>query len=110
MVITATQTAADKFREIISQEKRDGFNIRLGVAGAGCSGFQYFLGLDDRSHDGDKSIEFDGFKILIDERSAPLMEGSTLDFQEDPTNPGFVFDNPNAPKPPPGCGGGTCSC
>ena len=47
MSITLTEKAASEVKKIITDQKlEDGTVLRVGVAGGGCSGFQYSLGFD----------------------------------------------------------------
>lgn len=76
--------------------------LRVGVAGGGCSGFQYSLNFDNQRKDGDTVIELDGVKVFIDEGSLPYIAGTTLDYVEGLHGGGFKFDNPRATR--------TCGC
>lgn len=109
-MVTVTEIALEKVRAILADDDKQGHHLRLGIAGGGCSGFQYYLGLDTEIRDSDEKVEFEDFKLLIDHNSAPYMNGATLDYSTDPENEGFVFNNPNAPAKPAGCGGGDCCC
>jgi len=107
-VITITESAVKEIRSIILQEDKNDHNLRIGVSGVGCAGLQYFMGLDKDIRETDETTEFEGFKLLIDNQSLPFLKGATLDFLTDPKNSGFVFDNPNMPRPPE-CGGECCA-
>ena len=73
--------------------------------GGGCSGFQYQLALDEESRDGDRIIEQNGVRMLVDERRPPLPSTATqIDYVEDLMGAGFRFNNPNAVSSC-GCGG-----
>lgn len=79
--------------------------VRTGVSGGGCSGFMYNLQFDDVSkinENEDKVIEQDGIKLVVDKKSLLYMDDTTINFVEDLSKRGFVFDNPNATK--------TCGC
>ena len=66
------------------------------IAG-GCSGFSYELGFDDAPAEGDHVIEADdGVRVLVDPRSAPIVEGSTLEFVDAMLGGGLKMVNPNA--------------
>jgi len=107
-MISVTEKAVVQVKSIIDQEEKGGFHLRLGINGASCSGFQYFLGLDTEVRETDITVEFAGFKLLIDQNSAQYMRGSTLDYSDEPNNVGFVFNNPNAPQKPSECGSSCC--
>ena len=71
--------------------------LRVGVAGGGCSGFQYALGFDDK-FDAKEDAKKDcfGVTIVVDKKSDLYLDGTTIDFFEDISRRGFTFDNPNA--------------
>ncbi len=71
--------------------------LRVAVVGGGCSGFQYSLNFDGLK-DGDTVVEFDGFRVYVDENSLPYIAGTTLDFVEGLHGAGFKFDNPRASR------------
>jgi len=75
--------------------------LRIGVVGGGCSGFQYQLNFD-AIKEGDRIVDIEGVKILVDEISLPYIAGTTLDFVEGLHGAGFRFDNPRASR--------TCGC
>jgi hypothetical protein len=49
-VINLTEIAADKVRQLVERDGRDGYALRLKVVGGGCSGLQYQLMFDDQGH------------------------------------------------------------
>jgi iron-sulfur cluster assembly accessory protein len=66
------------------------------VVAGGCSGFSYELGFDDAPADDDNVIEVDGFRVLVDPRSAPIVQGSTLEFHDALLGGGLKMINPQA--------------
>lgn len=95
-VITVTETAARKARALAEREGRPGACLRVRVVAGGCSGFSYELGFEDAAAADDHVIEVDGFRVLVDPRSAPIVEGSTLDFNEALLGGGLKMYNPRA--------------
>ena len=80
--------------------EKDG--LRVAITGGGCSGLQYKLGWDDIK-DTDVIQDYEGgFRVLIDQKSAFYLEGSTLEFHDDLNRSGFEVVNPNASS--------TCGC
>jgi len=102
-MITLTDKAADKVKEIIKSDGRANSALRVGVKGGGCSGFSYVLDIDDRNSDTDQIFEDKGVKILIDAKSFVYLSGTELDYKESLTGSGFTFTNPNAVRSC-GCG------
>jgi iron-sulfur cluster assembly accessory protein len=93
--VTMTASAADKVRELLSQENDPGLGLRVFVAGGGCSGLQYGMTLDEEQ-EGDTSIQMDGFKVLVDEMSFGYIVGSEVDYVDSLMGAGFTVNNPNA--------------
>ena len=80
-MVTLTESAASKIKELVAQEPEGEANIfRIAVTGGGCSGFQYELGFDRGPQDGDNEIEMHGVRVAIDPFSAPYLVGSQVDF------------------------------
>lgn len=105
MALTITETAAKEIKRVIEEQKMPEETVlRVGVAGGGCSGFQYSLGFDNQV-DGTKDhvSEQHGLRVAVDKKSELFLDGTTVDFYEGLEKRGFTFDNPNAVKSC-GCG------
>ena len=105
MAVTITEKAAGEIKRVITEQKMPAETVlRIGVAGGGCSGFQYSLGFDDKS---DKAADHvssqHGIQVAVDKKSYIYLDGTTVDFYEGLERRGFTFDNPNAVKSC-GCG------
>ena len=95
-VIGVTDGAARKIRQLAEREGASPI-LRVRVIAGGCSGFSYELGFDDAPAEGDHVIEAaDGVRVLVDPRSAPIVEGSTLEFVDALLGGGLKMVNPNA--------------
>lgn len=95
-LITLSEPAANKLKELILKHgtMEDSF-LRVYVAGGGCSGFSYGLALDNKVQDGDKVIHENGVKVVIDDKSAEYLDGSSVDYVESIAGSGFMISNPN---------------
>ncbi len=110
MPISVTDKAAREFTALLSKEGKPGMAIRVWVAGLGCHGFRYGMGLDDKEPEkGDALFESNGVRVVVDSESLKYLEGSRIDFFEDPYEGGFHIDNPN-PAPEPDCDCGSEGC
>jgi iron-sulfur cluster assembly accessory protein len=104
MPITMTERAAREATAILAAEGKAGALLRVWVAGAGCSGLRYGLGIDEKEPEkDDTTFESQGVRLVIDPQSLSLMDGSTVSWVDDPENGGFSIENPN-PPPSAGCG------
>jgi len=94
-VIAVTETAARKARGLAEREGRTDVLLRVRVTAGGCSGFSYRLSFEDAPEPDDHVIQgADGVRVLIDPRSAPIVEGSTLDFDTALIGGGLKMKNP----------------
>jgi iron-sulfur cluster assembly accessory protein len=102
-MITVTDAAIRRVRTLVGQnpEYRDK-GLRVFVETGGCAGMQYGIQFDE-AKDGDQRVKEDGVEVLIDAQSAPILDGSTIDFVDGLTDAGFKITNPNARRSC-GCG------
>jgi iron-sulfur cluster assembly accessory protein len=105
MAINVTPEAAEQLKRAHSEAQfGDETFVRVGVVAGGCSGFEYSLNFDDKFDDAkDTRVEQDGLAVVIDRKSALLLEGTTLGWFTSLERQGFTFENPNAVKSC-GCG------
>jgi iron-sulfur cluster assembly protein len=105
MAVALTERAAKEVKKILEDQKMDATTLlRVGVAGGGCSGFQYSLGFDQKFDEKvDSKYDCHGVSLVVDKKSALYLDGTTVDFYEGLEKRGFTFDNPNATKSC-GCG------
>lgn len=89
-----------KLRE---QEDNPDLMLRVAVNGGGCQGFEYEFGFETTVGEDDCIFEKDGVKVVIDEMSLELLDGSEIDFAEEMIGSSFQINNPNA-KSSCGCG------
>ena len=96
-LITVTEPAAAKARALAERDGRPDAALRVRVTAGGCSGFSYELSLEDAPAEGDHVIEGpDGFRVLVDPASAPIVAGSTLEFHDAMVGGGLKMVNPQA--------------
>jgi iron-sulfur cluster assembly protein len=102
-LIEVTEAAANQIRHLLEQEgKAETHALRMKVVGGGCSGLQYQLAFDDQQRETDTSIEAKGVRVVVDEKSALYLVGTSLDFVDTLMESGFKIQNPNAKN--------TCGC
>jgi iron-sulfur cluster assembly protein len=105
MISTA---AAGQLNGLISEQGKSGATLRVWVAGLGCSGYRYGMGIEEKEpEEGDQIFESNGIRVIVDPQSLSYMDGSTVNWVDEPDNSGFAIDNPNpAPEKECNCGGG----
>lgn len=101
-MITMTDSAKAAVSRFMSSLNKPVAGLRIRVEGGGCSGMKYSLKLEETSEATDQLVDLDGITLLVDEVSAPLLSGVTMDFVESMEGSGFTFVNPNASA--------SCSC
>jgi iron-sulfur cluster assembly protein len=101
-MITVTDSAKKQAMRLMEDEGKDGYFIRVGVEGGGCSGLMYQLTFDNQEKEDDKTFENNGVRVVVDRKSYLYLVGTILDFSGGLNGKGFVFQNPNA--------GRTCGC
>jgi iron-sulfur cluster assembly protein len=94
-VMTLTDTAAARVREIIDASDKPIAGLRVGVKNGGCAGMSYTMEFADAVAPNDEVIEDKGVRVLIDPKAVLFLLGSSMDFQIDRLSSGFVFKNPN---------------
>jgi iron-sulfur cluster assembly accessory protein len=94
--IVVTEQAAARIRTLSEREGHPDPVLRLRVVAGGCSGFSYRLSLEDGPENEDHVIEAYGVRVLLDPRSVPIVEGSTLDFSDALLGGGLKVRNPQA--------------
>jgi len=102
-MLSLTQKAAEKVREIRDSEGLGDQGLRVRVIGGGCSGFTYDLFFEDETTDLDQTFESHGISLYVDMMSAQYLEGTEIDYVEGLHGAGFKFLNPQA-KATCGCG------
>jgi iron-sulfur cluster assembly protein/iron-sulfur cluster insertion protein len=102
-VITLTDTAASKVKELIDAEGEPGLALRVAVRPGGCSGFSYEMFFDGEFDAEDNITEYGPVKVVVDPASAQMLVGATLDYKDGLQQAGFSINNPNATKSC-GCG------
>ena len=110
MMISITESASEKVRELLASEDRQGHALRVFVRGMSCSGPAYGMALDDTTRPDDAIAEQFGVKIVVDPQSAPYMEGAEIDYVDSLMGKCFTINNPNAQAAGGGGCGGGCSC
>jgi iron-sulfur cluster assembly protein len=95
-MITITEQATDKIKEMLAAEESPNLFLRVGVKEGGCSGFSYGMGFDDDQHEDDHVFDIHGLKVVVDAESSKYLRGVEIDFKESAMGGGFTIHNPNA--------------
>ena len=100
--IIVTEQASQKAYDLLEREGRQDLRLRVSVQPGGCSGLIYQLFFDERLLEDDLVESFGELEVVVDNLSAPYLDGSTVDYNDSIEKQGFSIENPNA--------AGTCAC
>lgn len=101
-MITVTESAVAKIRDILAEENNPALKLRVFVQGGGCSGMQYGFTLDEAQNDDDWDLDVNGVRVLVDAMSGGYLQGAEIDYKEDQYGATFSIKNPSAQT--------TCGC
>ncbi len=94
-VVSLTDAAADRIKEIMANSDKDLVGLRVGVENGGCAGMAYTMEYAEEKNPLDELVEDKGVAILIDPKAILFLFGTEMDFLVDKLSSGFVFNNPN---------------
>lgn len=101
-VISLTDRAATKVRELRDEEGNADLKLRVYITGGGCSGFSYGFTFDESVKDDDTLVTNGDVSLLVDAMSIQYLAGSQVDYESGLMGSRFVVSNPNATS--------TCGC
>lgn len=102
MMITITDQAATKLRQLLDSQEQPNVYLRLFVQPGGCEGFSYGMSFDAERRDDDQIFERGGARVLVDAYSLQYLGGAQIDYTKSTFGEGFTVRNPNATS--------TCGC
>lgn len=102
-MVQMTPVAVNKVKEILDAQSPKPAGLRLAVVGGGCSGFSYSMAFENKPSMLDKTYDYEGLKVYVDQASMLYLDGAQVDYVETLEGSGFKFNNPNV-KSTCGCG------
>ena len=94
-VMTLTDAAAARVRELTEAADRPIAGLRVGVRNGGCAGMSYTMELAEKASPLDEVVEDKGVRLLIDPKAVLFLLGTEMDFKTEKLSSQFVFNNPN---------------
>ena len=94
-VITLSNRAAERVKEIMIQAKEPIIGVRVGVASGGCAGMSYVMEYAQKANPNDEIVEDKGVKVLIDPKAIMYLLGTEMDYKKEELSSTFVFKTPN---------------
>ena len=101
MAVSLTSSAAQRVKNYL-QRRGHGIGLRVGVKRTGCSGWAYVVDYVDELAADDIVFDGDDVKVIVDQKSLELIDGTEVDFVKNGLNEAFSFRNPNVT--------GECGC
>jgi len=94
-VVTLTDRAAERVKEIMAKAEQPYMGLRVGVKNGGCAGQEYVLAYAEAPDPLDEVIEDKGVTILVEPKAVLFLIGSEIDYETTKLSSKFVFNNPN---------------
>ena len=94
-IITLSDNAAQRIKEIMSNAEKDSLGVRVGVKSGGCAGMSYIMEYAQKINPNDEIIEDKGVKVFIDPGAVMYLLGTEMDYKKEELSSTFVFKNPN---------------
>ena len=94
-VIKLTDKAAQRIKEIMSQDQSKSLGVRVGVKSGGCAGMSYIMEYAKEIKPNDEVIEDKGVKVFIDPSAIMYLLGTEMDYKKEKFSSSFIFKNPN---------------
>lgn len=94
-IVTLTDRAAERVKEIMARAERPSVGLRVGVKNGGCAGQEYVLEYADAAAPLDEVVEDKGVTILVDPKAVLFLIGTEIDYEVSRLAAKFTFRNPN---------------
>ncbi len=94
-IISLSENAANRIKEIMSKAEKDSLGVRVGVKSGGCAGMSYIMEYTKEIKPSDEVIEDKGVKLFIDPGAIMYLLGTEMDYKKEQFSSSFVFKNPN---------------
>ena len=94
-VITLSNSAASRIKEIMSKDKNESIGDRVGVKSGGCAGMSYIMEYAKKINPNDEVIEDKGVKVFVDPGAIMYLLGTEMDYKKEQFSSSFIFKNPN---------------
>ena len=94
-VVSLTEAAAVRVREILGAAEKPYAGLRVGVKNGGCAGQEYVLNYAESPEPLDEVVEDKGVTIFVEPKSILFLIGSEIDYEVSKLSSRFVFRNPN---------------
>ena len=94
-VMTLTDAAAERVRELMENSGGAVSGLRVGVKNGGCAGMAYTMDKVEDVNQGDEVVTDKGVTVYVDPKAVLFLLGTEMDYEVTKLKSGFVFNNPN---------------
>ena len=94
-VITLSDSAANRIKQIMSLDTNKSIGVRVGVKSGGCAGMSYIMEYAKEVNPNDEIIEDKGVKVFVDPSAIIYLLGTEMDYKKEEFSSNFIFKNPN---------------
>jgi iron-sulfur cluster assembly protein len=94
-VVSLTEAAAERVREIMAKAEKPYAGLRVGVKNGGCAGQEYVLEYAAEAAPLDEVVEDKGVTILVEPKAVLFLIGTVIDYDVSRLSAKFTFKNPN---------------
>lgn len=105
-MITISQEASVKLKELIMSNGEDCLGININVSSGGCSGINYSLSYEIGEDSEKSKVEVDGIAFYFDPQYELLINGLNIDIIKNSFGHGFIVTNKNQVE----CKNCSCKC
>lgn len=115
-MLKISDSAAEKAKEILKAEGKEGWGLRIFVQGSSCCGPSYGMDIDENAAAGDETVEKNGLKVFVNKETSASLSDKEIDYVSNDRGEGFVINGGEAPSCGSGggaassCGSGCSSC
>ena len=115
-MLKISDSAAEKAKEILKSEGKEGWGLRIFVQGSSCCGPSYGMDIDETAAAEDETIEKNGLKVFVNKEASASLADKEIDYVSNDRGEGFVINGGEAPTCGSGggaassCGSGCSSC
>jgi len=94
-LISLTDAAAARVREIMARADQPYAGLRVGVKNGGCAGQEYVMEYAQDANPLDERVEDKGVQIFVDSKAVLFLIGAEIDYETTKLSAKFTFKNPN---------------
>jgi len=94
-LISLTDAAAARVREIMARADQPYAGLRVGVKNGGCAGQEYVMEYAHDVNPLDERVEDKGVQIFVDSKAVLFLIGAEIDYETTKLSAKFTFKNPN---------------